>query len=108
MASATLAAASSLWRPAVLTFLRARKALERRSPRLTAINIFEAESASGLMRQFIVEEMIESWRMFVAPISRISFERMHPIRLQIAANQRCRASGGASQWKCDSSLRGSP
>ncbi len=34
------------------------------------------------MCQFIVEDMIESRRIFVAPISRISFERGHPIKLQ--------------------------
>jgi hypothetical protein len=72
------------------------------------INIFDPESASGLMCQFIVEDMIESRRIFVAPISQISFERGHPIGPEVAAYQRHRASGGASQWKCDSTRQTSP
>ena len=75
-------------RPALSIFLRAHKALEQRSPRLTVINIFDAENANGLMCQFIVEDMIESRRIFVAPISQISLKRGHPIRQQIAAYQR--------------------
>jgi hypothetical protein len=63
------------------------------------------------MCQFIVEDMIESRRIFVAPISRISFECGHPIKLpiklQIDACQKRRVSGGSSQWKCDSSRRAS-
>jgi len=54
------------------------------------INIFDAESATGLMCQFIFEDMIESRRIFAA-ISQVSFERGHPIRQQIAACQRPRA-----------------
>ncbi len=84
-------------RPALLIFLRAHKALKQRSPRLTVINIFDAGGASGLMCQFIVEDMIESRRIFVAPISQFSFERGHPIRQQIAAYQRHRVSGCATQ-----------
>jgi len=90
------------------TFLRAHKALEQRSPRLTVINIFDAESANGPTCQFIVEDVIESRHIFVAPISQISFERGHPIRQQIAAYRTRRVSGGASQWKCDSSRHVSP
>jgi hypothetical protein len=67
-----------------LSFSRGHKAHERRSPRLTAINVFDTENANGQMWQFIVQDMIES-RLFAAPISRISFEPGHPIRPQIAA-----------------------
>jgi hypothetical protein len=71
------------------------------------INIFDAENASGAMCQFIVGDMIES-RIFVAPVSRISFERADPIRLQIAAYRGRGVSGGARQWKCDGSRRARP
>ncbi len=55
------------------------------------IIVFDAESATGLMCQFIFEDMIDSRRIFAAPISQFSFERGYPIRLQIAACQRLRA-----------------
>ena len=54
-----LAAAPSLWPTGVIDF----RALERRAPQLTVTNICDAASATGLMRQFIFEDMIESRRI---------------------------------------------
>jgi hypothetical protein len=55
------------------------------------------------MCQLIVEDVIESGGLLVAPISQISLERGQPIGPQIAAHER----RGVSQWKCDSPRRAS-
>jgi hypothetical protein len=73
MASPTLAPLPARGWPTLLIFLRAQGAR-------TVVNIFDPQSASGQVYQFIVEDMIE----------------------------RRRASGGASQSKCGNFRRANP
>jgi hypothetical protein len=67
-------------------------------------NISGAESATGLMRQFIFEDMIES--------RRISSRQFLKFGLNADIRSDCKSppivSGGASQWKCDGSRRARP
>lgn len=61
-------------RPALLTFLRARGAIGRGSPRLTVIDIFDAGQGCGLMCRFTIAGETDG-AAFVAPLEQLALER---------------------------------
>ena len=65
-------------RAALLAFLRARGAIGRGSPRLTAIDVFDAGQDRGLMCRFKIAGEAEG-RGFVAPLAQVALGRRRAV-----------------------------
>ncbi|WP_292534264.1 hypothetical protein [Methylocystis sp.] len=61
-------------RPPLISFLRARGAFGRRSPRLTVIDVFDAGEDRGLMCRFTIAGETDG-AAFVAPLAQLALER---------------------------------
>lgn len=64
-------------RPALLTFLQARGAAGRASPRLEIVDIFQANPSGELMCRFAVRDVAD--QTFVAPFAHVALDRNHPL-----------------------------
>lgn len=82
-------------RPALLSFLRARGAIGRTSPRLTVIDVFDAGAAGGLMCRFAVAEDGDG-SCFIAPLAQIALERKHPAARSCVERRRQAPPPGAA------------
>lgn len=74
-------------RPALLTFLRARSAVGRGSPRLTIIDLFDAGQDRGLMCRFTIAGEGEV-AAFVAPLAQLALERRRAVASDASLRRR--------------------
>jgi hypothetical protein len=59
------------------------------------VNVFSARDGGGVMCQFMVSGAPAGSYPFVAPITQLSFDRRHPIALEVASYAKRRADGAS-------------